>query len=108
MEGITSPYDITPAGLCNSMLREMMWTPRLIKVTDTSGMGSKRAQVCEACVWCVLGIRVSLLAELYYVREGVINTYALNFTVPVPANFTYIYFTWKSLIKRPVGAVGRV
>ncbi|XP_045133809.1 tyrosine-protein kinase Dnt-like isoform X1 [Portunus trituberculatus] len=45
---------------------------------------------------------LGLLAELYYVREGVINTYALNFTVPVPANFTYIYFTWKSLIKRPM------
>lgn len=41
-------------------------------------------------------------------REGVINTYALNFTVPVPANFTYIYFTWRSLIKRPVGGEERV
>ncbi|XP_068208552.1 tyrosine-protein kinase Drl-like [Palaemon carinicauda] len=45
---------------------------------------------------------VGLVAELYYVREGVINSYALDFTVPVPANFTYIYFTWRSTIKRPV------
>lgn len=45
---------------------------------------------------------LGLVAELYYVREGVINSYALDFTVPVPANFTFIYFTWRSTIKRPV------
>ncbi|XP_069162350.1 tyrosine-protein kinase Dnt isoform X2 [Procambarus clarkii] len=45
---------------------------------------------------------LGLPAELYYVREGVINKYALEFIVPVPANFTYIYFTWRSLIKRPM------
>ncbi|XP_076055894.1 tyrosine-protein kinase Dnt isoform X8 [Oratosquilla oratoria] len=45
---------------------------------------------------------LGLVAELYYVREGVINTYALNFTVPIPANFTHIYFTWQSLVKRPM------
>nr|XP_053629452.1 tyrosine-protein kinase Drl-like [Cherax quadricarinatus] len=48
---------------------------------------------------------LGLPAELYYVREGVINKYALEFIVPVPANFTYIYFTWRSLIKRPVGGL---
>lgn len=46
------------------------------------------------------------MAELYYVREGVINSYALDFIVPVPANFTFIYFTWHSLIKRPVSTAG--
>ncbi|XP_042874288.1 tyrosine-protein kinase Dnt-like isoform X3 [Penaeus japonicus] len=45
---------------------------------------------------------LGLVAELYYVREGVINSYALDFIVPVPANFTFIYFTWHSLIKRPM------
>ncbi|XP_069978486.1 tyrosine-protein kinase Drl-like [Penaeus vannamei] len=57
---------------------------------------------------CLLGLIAvpeeipGLVAELYYVREGVINSYALDFIVPVPANFTFIYFTWHSLIKRPM------
>ena len=38
-----------------------------------------------------------LTAELYYVREGVINEYALNFVVPVPAHIQDIYFTWQSI-----------
>nr|XP_053629655.1 tyrosine-protein kinase Dnt-like isoform X4 [Cherax quadricarinatus] len=51
---------------------------------------------------------LGLPAELYYVREGVINKYALEFIVPVPANFTYIYFTWRSLIKRPMQYMAHV
>jgi len=38
-----------------------------------------------------------LSAELYYVREGLINKYALQFTVPVAANIKDISFTWQSL-----------
>ncbi|XP_071545509.1 tyrosine-protein kinase Dnt-like isoform X3 [Panulirus ornatus] len=51
---------------------------------------------------------LGLVAELYYVREGVVNSYALDFIVPVPANFTYIYFTWRSLIKRPIQYMAHV
>ncbi|CAO1323224.1 unnamed protein product [Diamesa serratosioi] len=40
---------------------------------------------------------LGLSAELYYVREGHLNAYALQFTVPVPANVQDIAFTWKSL-----------
>ncbi|SPP85511.1 tyrosine-protein kinase Dnt [Drosophila guanche] len=39
-------------------------------------------------------------AEVYYVREGLINNYALNFIVPVPANVRDISFTWQSLAGR--------
>ncbi|KAH8350575.1 hypothetical protein KR067_009675 [Drosophila pandora] len=39
-------------------------------------------------------------AEVYYVREGHINNYALNFIVPVPANVRDISFTWQSLAGR--------
>jgi len=39
-------------------------------------------------------------AEVYYVREGHINNYALNFIVPVPANVKDISFTWQSLAGR--------
>lgn len=37
---------------------------------------------------------------MYYVREGHINNYALNFIVPVPANVRDISFTWQSLAGR--------
>jgi RYK receptor-like tyrosine kinase len=43
-----------------------------------------------------------LQAELFYVREGVINEYALNFVVPVPAQISDLHFTWQSLAGRPV------
>lgn len=45
---------------------------------------------------------LGLSAELYYVREGVINQYALNFVVPVPAHISDLYFTWQSLGPKPV------
>ncbi|XP_052121655.1 tyrosine-protein kinase Dnt-like [Frankliniella occidentalis] len=40
---------------------------------------------------------LGLSAELFYVREGVINEYALNFVVPVPAHIDSLAFTWQSL-----------
>ena len=45
---------------------------------------------------------LGLSAELYYVRDGQVNEYALHFTVPVPANVKDISFTWQSLAGRPV------
>lgn len=46
-----------------------------------------------------------LSAELYYVRDGFVNEYALHFTVPVPANIRDISFTWQSLAGRPVNII---
>jgi hypothetical protein len=46
-----------------------------------------------------------LQAELYYVRDGVINTYALNFVVPIPANISELEFSWQSLIRQPVSTI---
>lgn len=43
-----------------------------------------------------------LTAELFYVRDGQINFYALNFVVPVPATIGELHFTWQSLTRRPV------
>ncbi|XP_021921225.1 tyrosine-protein kinase Dnt [Zootermopsis nevadensis] len=45
---------------------------------------------------------LGLQAELFYVREGVINEYALNFVVPVPAHISDLHFTWQSLAGRPL------
>lgn len=35
-------------------------------------------------------------------REGVVNTYAMNFVVPVPANIADLEFSWQSLAGHPV------
>ncbi|XP_071441728.1 tyrosine-protein kinase Dnt [Hetaerina americana] len=40
--------------------------------------------------------------ELFYVRDGVINHYALNFIVPVPAHISHLHFTWHSLTGKPL------
>ncbi|XP_074657404.1 tyrosine-protein kinase RYK-like [Tubulanus polymorphus] len=47
----------------------------------------------EAETWRLLGIT----AELYYVRNGVVNDYALRFILPIPADKQDIYFTWRNL-----------
>ncbi|CAG0881474.1 unnamed protein product [Cyprideis torosa] len=41
-------------------------------------------------------------SPVYYVREGVPNTYALNFTMTVPADVSDIHFWWENLDKKPV------
>ncbi|XP_011307807.1 tyrosine-protein kinase Drl [Fopius arisanus] len=43
-----------------------------------------------------------LEAELYYVREGVVNGYAMTFVVPVPANVADLEFSWQSLVGYPL------
>ncbi|XP_055589163.1 tyrosine-protein kinase Dnt [Uranotaenia lowii] len=43
-----------------------------------------------------------LSAELYYIREGQVNEYALNFIIPVPATVQDISFTWQSLTEKPL------
>lgn len=43
-----------------------------------------------------------LTKELYYVREGVPNTYALNFVVPLKVNVTELKFSWDG-VPSPVG-----
>lgn len=40
--------------------------------------------------------------ELYYVTEGKVNNFALNFSVPVPPKVDTLHFTWESLSGKPV------
>ena len=40
-------------------------------------------------------------AELYYVRNGIINSYALSFEMPINYDVQEIYFTWQSLRQSP-------
>ena len=44
-------------------------------------------------------------AELYYVREGVVNEYAMSWTVKIPHDIHSIYFNWNALTKRPVSNI---
>jgi len=37
---------------------------------------------------------VGVPGALYYVREGLVNDYALSFTLPLHNNVTYLYFDW--------------
>ncbi|XP_063827690.1 tyrosine-protein kinase RYK-like [Ostrinia nubilalis] len=41
-------------------------------------------------------------AELYYVRDGVVNNYATGFIVPVPAHIADLEFMWQALGRRPL------
>nr|XP_061834362.1 tyrosine-protein kinase RYK isoform X1 [Nerophis lumbriciformis] len=42
---------------------------------------------------------LGLDAELYYVRDDVVNHYALSFTLPVPSETNSLHFTWHSKSK---------
>ncbi|TNM87651.1 tyrosine-protein kinase RYK isoform X1 [Takifugu flavidus] len=42
---------------------------------------------------------LGLDAELYYVRNNVVNHYALSFTLPVPSETNSLHFTWHSKTK---------
>ncbi|KAK2719502.1 hypothetical protein QYM36_005102 [Artemia franciscana] len=43
-----------------------------------------------------------LQTELYYVREGVLNDYALNFVVPVPFHISELFFRWEALNSKQI------
>ncbi|XP_028175651.1 tyrosine-protein kinase Dnt-like [Ostrinia furnacalis] len=80
-------------------------------------MATKRLIIAWA-VWLVLPLATSHLnvliskaevmkllgldAELYYVRDGVVNNYATGFIVPVPAHIADLEFMWQALGRRPL------
>lgn len=45
---------------------------------------------------------LGLPSELYYVREGVVNSYALQFTVPLQSNITELHFVWQNIRPQPM------
>ncbi|XP_046742796.1 tyrosine-protein kinase Dnt-like isoform X1 [Diprion similis] len=62
------------------------------------GAGNFNLFLSQAEVRKLMGLQ----AELYYVRSGVINEYAMTFVVPVPAQVHKLHFTWESLAGRPL------
>ena len=45
---------------------------------------------------------LGLTADLFYIREGKVNGYALKFVVPVPPHISELHFTWQSLVSEPM------
>lgn len=43
-----------------------------------------------------------LSGELFYVRDGHVNEYAMNFIVLVPASMNVLTFNWQSYSDKPV------
>ncbi|XP_028032644.1 tyrosine-protein kinase Dnt isoform X1 [Bombyx mandarina] len=60
--------------------------------------GHLNVLISQAEVMKLLGLD----AELYYVREGVVNTYATSFIVPVPAHIADLEFMWQALGRTPL------
>ncbi|XP_044765971.1 tyrosine-protein kinase Dnt-like [Coccinella septempunctata] len=52
--------------------------------------------ITEDEMFRLLGIK----AEVFYVDKGVVNRYALNFNVMIPAHISDIHFSWQSLVNR--------
>jgi len=44
---------------------------------------------------------VGIYADLFYVRNGIINNNALSFVVPIKTDINTIYFDWQSLRRSP-------
>ncbi|KAK8407468.1 hypothetical protein O3P69_002188 [Scylla paramamosain] len=76
----------------------VLLTAALVVVMMGVGTANFNLYLTQAEVKRILG----LTAELYYVREGVVNDYALNWRVPVAANVHRLYFKWQALTKKPV------
>ncbi|KAG5332971.1 RYK1 kinase, partial [Acromyrmex heyeri] len=81
-------------GPCDLLRRKIFLLLVLIGCSD----GYFNIFISHSQVMKLLGLE----AELYYVREGVVNTYAMNFVVPVPANIADLEFSWQSLVGHPV------
>ncbi|CAG4983756.1 unnamed protein product [Colias eurytheme] len=60
--------------------------------------GHLNVLISQAEVMKLLGLD----AELYYVREGVVNNYATSFVVPVPAHIADLEFMWQALGRKPL------
>ncbi|XP_018303254.1 tyrosine-protein kinase Drl [Mycetomoellerius zeteki] len=85
-------------GPCDLLRRKIFVLLVLIGCSD----GYFNIFISHSQVMKLLGLE----AELYYVREGVVNTYAMNFVVPVPANIADLEFSWQSLVGHPMQEEG--
>ncbi|KAL4630711.1 tyrosine-protein kinase RYK-like [Arapaima gigas] len=61
----------------------------------SSGSASVNVYMGQEEVQKLLGLE----AELYYVRDNVVNQYALAFVLPLPSETSSLHFTWQSISK---------
>ncbi|KAG7205476.1 hypothetical protein KM043_007463 [Ampulex compressa] len=86
-------------GTCDILRRKFFVLLVLVGCSD----GYLNIFISRSQVMKLLGLE----AELYYVREGAVNTYAMNFVVPVPANIADLEFSWQSLAGHPAKGLRR-
>ena len=55
--------------------------------------------------WFCVKLFPGLEADLFYVHEGAINNFAIQFRVPLPADHYDVEFSWESLTSYPVSGV---
>ena len=58
------------------------------------------AAVSRSCM-CMCVCLSGIPGELFYVQHGIVNKYALSFSIPIRSDVTDIYFVWQSLHKSP-------
>ncbi|XP_062251389.1 tyrosine-protein kinase RYK isoform X3 [Platichthys flesus] len=74
----------------------------LANPSSTSGNNNNNNQLPSVNIYMSVEEVKKLLgldAELYYVRDDVVNHYALSFTLPVPSETNSLHFTWHSKAK---------
>ena len=49
--------------------------------------------------WCYF-VLAGITGELYYIRQGIVNHYALTFNIPLKPDVNDIYFNWEN-VKQP-------
>uniref|UniRef100_A0A8C9WD66 receptor protein-tyrosine kinase n=1 Tax=Scleropages formosus TaxID=113540 RepID=A0A8C9WD66_SCLFO len=76
-----------PGGIRNRCPSHLNW---LLSMRRSSGSTPSSSRVSEL---------LTLYAELYYVRDSVVNHYALAFVMPVPSETSSLHFTWQSKSK---------
>ncbi|CAL4097695.1 unnamed protein product [Meganyctiphanes norvegica] len=74
------------------------WLPLLLALLPCLTSASFNLYLTKPEVKRTLGLD----AELYYVREGVLNEYALTYRVLIAADIHSLYFTWVSTVKKPI------
>ena len=62
------------------------------------GVVTKRNEPRNLFIYLFTGVD----ADLYYVRDGVVNDYALNFVILIPSHISALFFTWQSLAGKAV------
>ncbi|XP_050680727.1 tyrosine-protein kinase Dnt [Leptidea sinapis] len=81
--------------MASKRLLSLVWAILLALPLAT---GHLNVLISQAEVMKLLGLD----AELYYVREGVVNNYATSFVVPVPAHISDLEFMWQATGRKPL------